>query len=318
MGAFFSCLSTEDDHIRMSSSSQGPMPIVSIRSFNSKYTEDKSLENDLSMRSRIDKDLAPLEVKLDSSMIIFPSSNTVYSGPHMKDSVGSVGDVWFSKKSPASPRYRFTTDAMMEYVMSTGKFSLPRSVANSSCTSSYFQLPMTQVLSNLYIGTYDDACNENELKRKGITHILSVFAHTSSIKGVEYKKYPMDDSGKTNLKAVLDEVSEFMEMGQKANNSLLVHCQSGQNRSPVVIISWLMTKRNKTLHDAHSKVKKLRPIVHINLHYARKLLELEQELSNGIHTLPMSWMEREYDELAGEVFYKHDNLISSRKRLVFL
>jgi len=194
---------------------------------------------------------------------------------------------------------------------------MSRQDSTYSATPSYAPFPMTKVLSNLWIGTFDDANNETELKSNGITHILSLVGHQSSFEWAKHKHCPMDDYGKTDLKAVLDEVSGFMELGQEGNNSLLVHCQSGQNRSAVIIISFLMIMHKKTLYRAHRELKKLRPIVQINVQYAHQLLKLEQELFNGVNSLPLNWMEREFDESAGEILYKYENLDTSHQQSLF-
>merc|ERR1719245_727927 len=131
-----------------------------------------------------------------------------------------------------------------------------------SMTDSYSILPMTKVQSNLYIGNEENSNDEDLLNSEGITHILSLIGHQSSVEKVERKQYPMNDKGRTDIKDVLDEVYDFMESGQKENNNLLVHCKLGQNRSAVVVIAFLMKKFKKTLYRAHRDLRKVRPIIH--------------------------------------------------------
>jgi len=185
-----------------------------------------------------------------------------------------------------------------------------------SMTDSYSILPMTKVQSNLYIGNEENSNDEVLLNSKGITHILSLIGHMSSVEKVERKQYPMNDKGRTDIKDVLDEVYEFMESGQKENNNLLVHCKLGQNRSAVVIIAFLMKKFKKTLHRAHRDLKKVRPIVQINVDYAKQLLDLELEYF-GYNSLPSNWMEREYNETTNDLVYKHEDLTTLHQSLMF-
>jgi len=178
----------------------------------------------------------------------------------------------------------------------------------TSPTSSYAPPPMTKVRPRLYVGTLDDANNEKELRAKGITHILSLIGHKSSVKWVKHKHKPMNDYGKTDLKGVLKEVLVFMEEGQKEGNSLLVHCQSGQNRSATVVIAFLMMSCQKTLFLSHKELKNLRPVVQINVEYAKQLLELEKELFKE-NSLPSNWMERgSFDHTKLEVKYRYENM----------
>jgi len=183
-------------------------------------------------------------------------------------------------------------------------------------TDSYSILPMTKVHSNLYIGNEENSNDEDLLNSKGITHILSLIGHQSSVGKVERKQYPLHDKGRSNIKNVLDEVYEFMESGQKDGNNLLVHCQLGQNRSAVIVIAFLMKKFKKTLHRAHRDLKAVRPIVQVNVDYAKQLLDLEREYF-GKNSLPLNWMEREYNEAANEVVYKHENLSTLHQRFMF-
>jgi len=223
-----------------------------------------------------------------------------------------------SRKSWPTPRvfYRWSTrssnrERFLSDDSSGRRFSTP-----ISSLRSYSIVPMTKVHSNLYIGNWENANDEAELKSKGITHILSVISHQSSVEWVERKQRAMHDKGRSNIEEVLDEVFEFMEEGQKGNNNLLVHCQLGQNRSAVVIIGFLMRKEKKTLHRAHRELRKLRPIVQVNVDYAKQLLELELKLF-GKNTIPLNWMEREYDEAANDVFYKHENLTTVHQLAIF-
>jgi len=185
-----------------------------------------------------------------------------------------------------------------------------------SVTDSFTIFPMTKVHSNLYIGNEENSNDKDMINSKGITHILSLVGHQSSVRTVERKLYPMSDKGKSDIKVVLDEVWEFMESGQKDNNNLLVHCKLGQNRSAVVVIAFLMKKFKKTLHRAHRDLKKVRPIVQVNVDYAKQLLVLEREYF-GNNSLPANWMEREYNEALNDVVYKHEDLTTLHQRLMY-
>jgi len=188
---------------------------------------------------------------------------------------------------------------------------------SSSNTISYAPVPMTNILPHIYIGSYDNAMDEVELKAEGITHILSLMGKNWPLDFVEQKAISMHDLGRTNLKGALQKVSKFMELGQQDENNILVHCQSGQNRSATVVIAHLLIHHNETLYSAHKRVKKLRPLVQISEGYAKQLLALEKEMF-GTNSLPSDWMEREEVNMAtGEVAYKHENVNSAQHRVMF-
>jgi len=188
--------------------------------------------------------------------------------------------------------------------------------ATKSSISTYDPVQMTKILPRLYLGAYDDAMNEHELKSKGITHILSLTGNQSSVDFVEHEWIPMHDLGKTNLKQVLDRVSKFIWQGQQDGNNILVHCQSGQNRSATVVVALMMMKEKNTLYRAHQKVKNLRPVVQINERYAKQLLALEKEIF-GKNSLPSDWMERgEVDMVTAEVTYKYEHVNSLEHQFI--
>jgi len=179
---------------------------------------------------------------------------------------------------------------------------------SSPSYSSYVPTPMTKVLPHLYLGSYDNATNEQELFEKNITHILSLIGPRNTLEIKHYKKVPMNDYGRTDLKEVLEKVTNFVEEGQQDGHNLLIHCQSGQNRSATVVIALQMIYQKKTLYEAHKELKRIRPIVHINVEYAKQLIALEKEIL-GKSSLPPNWMERrKLDTEAGVVTYMYENL----------
>jgi len=176
---------------------------------------------------------------------------------------------------------------------------------------------MTKILPHLYVGSYENAMNELELKAKKITHILSLIGPSSTIDFVKHEHFPMSDHGKTDVKQVLAWASEFIKEGQEGDNNLLLHCKIGQNRAPTLLIAYLMMNEKKKLYQAHKELKTLRPSVHINVLYAKQLLELEKELFNK-NSLPSSWMERGgLDEESGEITFKYEHMDTAEQKAMF-
>jgi len=191
------------------------------------------------------------------------------------------------------------------------------SSTSDSVIFSWEPAPMSKILPRLYVGSYDNAMDELELKAKGITHILSLFGKSWSVDFAQQETIPMHDLGRTDLKVVLAKAAKFMEQGQEDGCRILVHCQSGQNRSATVVIAYQMIYQKETLYRAHKRVKSLRPLVQVNVGYAKQLLALEKEIF-GKNSLPCDWMERgEVDITTGEVNYKHENVNSVQHRVIF-
>lgn len=172
--------------------------------------------------------------------------------------------------------------------------------------------PLTEVTSQLYLGSFEDAKNEEELRSRGITHTICLIGPMHPIEGIEHRHNPMSDYGKTDLKLVLKKLSAFVEESQRPGKSLFVHCMSGQNRSATVVIAILMKIKRKSLLEAWKVVKNKRPVVQINEQYAKQLTEIELELF-GRTSVSANWMEiRSANMETGKVvFFGDSGLFSS-------
>jgi len=175
------------------------------------------------------------------------------------------------------------------------------------------QLPITEVTSQIFLGSFENAKDEKKLKELGITHIISLIGPKHPVDGIKHEHKPMSDYGRTDLKQVVKLLWPFIIESQKVFNKLFVHCQSGQNRSATLVIAILMKLkyghyRPKKLIDAYSMVKRKRPIVQIIEKYAKQLSNLESELF-GTTTMPANWMRIEYYSMdTGEVVFQGEQL----------
>jgi len=185
----------------------------------------------------------------------------------------------------------------------------------SSESTSFTPNEITEVIPNkLYLGCQIRALNDDELRLLGITHILSVTNRINPIKGIEHEHFVMSDFGKTELNTVLEKVYPYMESAQRSQNKLYVHCTFGQNRSPTVIISFLMKNKGLTLYEAHKMVKEKRRLIQIHPDYAKMLLKLEKELL-GETSLPDDWMEPNGRDSVGIPRYKCEELTEEQQQL---
>lgn len=199
-----------------------------------------------------------------------------------------ISHLVFPTDNRVSPLFASTTSSS---VFNTSKSFLSRNV------------PVTQITPQVYFGTFEDAKNENNLRKIGVTHIISLIGPKHSIKNMKHRHYPMNDYGRTDLKLVIKKLQNFVEESQKVGNKLFVHCQSGQNRSATVVLAFLMKCEYMSLKDAYRKVKKKRPVVQINKQYAKQLSALEVELFDK-STMPSDWMEiRSVDMDKGKVVF---------------
>jgi len=168
---------------------------------------------------------------------------------------------------------------------------------------SYKHYPMTKITDTIYLGSDYDASNEVALRKEKITHCLSMVARkwkkkrVSGLfkyignKDIKRKCVPMSDTGCSNVVKLLEEraILSFMEESQKKNNKLLVHCQLGQNRSPTIVMAFLMKYHGLSFYRAWRKVKQKRVIVQPNKRYIEQLRNWDVYL-NGKHSTPKEFL----------------------------
>lgn len=144
----------------------------------------------------------------------------------------------------------------------------------------------SQILPFLYLGDYLDARNFEKLKGLGISRILNVSDSARYADDPEMIQchIPISDFGDTHLPAVFDRCFEFISDAKTEGRTLLVHCRHGQNRSPAVVIGYLVQLESLSLKDAYGLVVKARPRIGVHEIYLEQLRELELR-KTGVSTL---------------------------------
>jgi len=159
-------------------------------------------------------------------------------------------------------------------------------------TSETFEpTPLTEVLSQLYLGTEQDAQQVEKLLGLGITHIISI------VGGGRYKEFypkhmyiPLRDNGSSDLLEKLDDSYDFAMESQQPGNKLFIHCQLGQNRSASFVIGFLMKSRNLSLHEAYTFLKEKRELIHPHKKYIEQLRQLDLKL-HKVYSTPGSFLD---------------------------
>lgn len=146
--------------------------------------------------------------------------------------------------------------------------------------------PPTQILPFLFLGTHLNGRDEPGLLSLGITRILNV---TDSARFVEdssilVKHVPVSDFGDTNLMPVVKMCCDFISQAKFDGRKVLVHCRHGQNRSPAIVLAYLMAMEGVSLREAYDRVVVARPRVAIHEAYLEQLRKLEFA-QTGVNTL---------------------------------
>ncbi|MBA0579384.1 hypothetical protein Gorai_021643 [Gossypium raimondii] len=77
---------------------------------------------------------------------------------------------------------------------------------------------------------------------------------------------------------LFDDAIQFLEQCERDKARVLVHCMSGKNRSPAIVVAFLMKSKGWRLLQSYQWVKERRPSVDIGQAVYQQLQEYEQKL----------------------------------------
>jgi len=152
-----------------------------------------------------------------------------------------------------------------------------RTLSLQGCRIRYNQedvLP-NEIVPGLYLGGVAAARDKYNLRRLGITNILTV-AEIDPIYPEEfnYKVVRIDDHADQDLGVFFDECIDFIEEG-RSKGGVLVHCAAGISRSATVVISYIMTVEKWGMEEAFAFVRSKRSIICPNSGFRDQLLKYE-------------------------------------------
>jgi len=154
----------------------------------------------------------------------------------------------------------------------------------------------TEILPTIYLGSQEDSANATRLKEIGITHILCVMSGKEhKLDGCKLLTVVMSDNGNSELEDIMKRSFRFIEESQQKGNKLLIHCKLGQNRSPTLLIAWLMRKKRWPFYRAYKYVKEAREMIKPHQLYLDQLRELDKQIF-GIYSTPNDYLAIGYAE----------------------
>ncbi|XP_028758006.1 protein-tyrosine-phosphatase IBR5 [Neltuma alba] len=130
----------------------------------------------------------------------------------------------------------------------------------------------------LYLGSYDNASRSELLKTQGISRILNTVPSCQNLYRNSFTYHCLPDD-KT---LPFDEAIQFLEQCEKDKARVLVHCMSGKNRSPAIVIAYLMKSRGWRLSQSYQWVKERRPSVELSEGVSQQLQEYERKIYGAV------------------------------------
>lgn len=139
----------------------------------------------------------------------------------------------------------------------------------------FFSYP-TKVNDNLYLGNIYNAADIETLKSNKITMIVNVSKTISNYfeRDFKYVNIKIDDINDEKFGEELMETVDKIRDEINRNGNVFVHCLMGSSRSVTVILTYLLKYDNKTLDEAYSYLKNIRPTININKTFYEQLKKI--------------------------------------------
>lgn len=125
----------------------------------------------------------------------------------------------------------------------------------------------------IYISNMASACNLEELKKLGITHVISLIPGFTGPfpNDIVYMNIHIRDTDNAPITDYFRSSYDFIEEAIERGGKVLVHCLRGVSRSTTIVCYYLMRKHNISAHNALEFVTHYRPIAKPNAGFMRAL-----------------------------------------------
>jgi hypothetical protein len=145
----------------------------------------------------------------------------------------------------------------------------------------YFEI--NEIIENLYISDFSSACDKDNLKSFGITHIVTVIAGVDKMYPDDFEYYTINicDRNYVDIQNFFDDCSNFIENALQNGGKVLVHCKCGVSRSATMVGAYLISKKKYTSERAIKLMKEKRNCVNPNDGFTKQLNDYENKIKNN-------------------------------------
>jgi protein-tyrosine phosphatase len=122
-------------------------------------------------------------------------------------------------------------------------------------------VPLTSVWERILLGSLRDANDLAKSNPHGITTVISLCSEPVRVKspGINYLRFPLADNRAIpvgEFDQIIDAIGENVRWGR-----LLIHCNGGMVRSPILTAAWLDVCGYKNIDGALLEIAAIRPII---------------------------------------------------------
>ncbi|KAF0303697.1 Dual specificity protein phosphatase 22 [Amphibalanus amphitrite] len=150
--------------------------------------------------------------------------------------------------------------------------------ATTALVSVSTTMGMDQVLPGLYIGSYRDSKDIQQLSANHITHIIAI--HDTAKKWYKDKQYLLisaADTPQQNLVPYIPRCNDFIHSARSTGGSVLIHCIAGMSRSVAVALAYVISVTSLDCQMALQAMRAARPIANPNEGFLKQLSVFEND-----------------------------------------
>jgi hypothetical protein len=140
-----------------------------------------------------------------------------------------------------------------------------------------------KITDKIYLGDEEGAKELDFFKNENIHNILSIMESPPTYPtelNINHKTIILEEKLK-NFIPYLRECIDFIEKSDK----IFVHCSCGMNRSPAIVIGYLMWKTHNNFNLVYNYMQKRRPRVELTMGFVSQLKKFDKLLKSNNYNL---------------------------------
>lgn len=129
-----------------------------------------------------------------------------------------------------------------------------------------------KIIDGVYLGSINSVYDYEEMKKIGITHIISVVAgFYPSDDNFNYLILNALDTENTNLREYFEKCNQYIDEALENDNKVLIHCMAGRSRSVTILCAYIIKKFGMNVENALKSIKNKRDIIEPNQGFLKQL-----------------------------------------------
>jgi len=141
-------------------------------------------------------------------------------------------------------------------------------------------------LAGLFLGGMEGASDKDQLKQRGITHVVNAANYDAFPKSYhpgafQYLILGCADVPTQDLSQFFHKTNTYITEALRQGGAVYVHCYAGVSRAPTLVMAYLMSHSRLSLREAMSVCVRARPQVRPNYGFMRQLEAYGDAVASG-------------------------------------